>query len=213
MGSYYVIRKAHSTMATLKRSRYVMMILPDHGMPGMVMITPAVLFSAWNFCRGKTAQQIRIAAAQFNLYGKQTPGWRHNFSPADAKEKVIKESRFFQLVYCNTCDQDKVKKGVIHFTFAPDGAGKERKDKAFEFRPDPYSKEAAEQVCEEVVNIIRCGMVNSYLQRPPMIDRQLKESATQKWLQLIKSHANCAYCIMLVTNCFHDLAVHFHASV
>lgn len=192
MGSYYVMRKSHSKMQSIRRSRFIMMVFPHHGMPSMVMICPAVLFSAWNFCRGKSVKEIRDATREFNIYGNQTPGWKHKFSPSDTKAKVITDSRFFQLVYCNTCDQDVTNRGVIRMSFAPDGAGKERKDKAFEFRPEPYSKEAAEAECRRAVDIIRCGMVNSYLQRPPMIDRQMRESATKAWLEQIKPNANSA---------------------
>jgi len=45
---------------------------------------------------------------------------------------VIADSRFFQLVYCNTCDQDVTNRGVVRMSFAPDGVGKERKDKVWQ---------------------------------------------------------------------------------
>lgn len=190
MGSYYVIRKTHSTMASLRRQRSVMMIFPDNGMPSVVMITPAVLFAAWNLCRHKTQKEMRELQSNYNIYGKNNKGWYYNFAPSECKAKVVKESRFFQLVYCNSCDQDPKKIGVLNMTFAPDSEGKERKDKAFELRPEPYSKDVAAIQCKELVDIIRCGMVNSYLQRPTLIDRSMKDFAMRKWLNAISLYAN-----------------------
>lgn len=58
IASFFVIRKTHSKMATIKRSRYVMMVLSDLGMPSVMLITPAILFSAWDKLRGKTPEEI-----------------------------------------------------------------------------------------------------------------------------------------------------------
>eukprot|EP00040_Diaphanoeca_grandis_P028626 m.166120 g.166120 ORF g.166120 m.166120 type:complete len:789 (-) comp31418_c0_seq1:219-2585(-) len=191
IASFFVIRKVHSRISSIKRSRFVMMILSESGMPAVVMIMPAVTFSAWNTCRGKSTTEINALSREHAKYGKLTAGWRYAYSPREAKSKAIEASRFFQLVYCNAVEKDFKQGGVIRMVFAADGEGKPRKEKAFEFRPEPYTKDAADSQCTEVVNMIRCGMVNAYLQRPEMLDRQVKASAQRAWLEGVKSHANC----------------------
>ena len=129
-------------------------------------------------------------ATDFNRYGKATPGWPFNFSPRETKSKLLEDCRFFQLLHLDACEQDKSNGGVMRLYFAAGSDGTERKDKAFEFRPEPYSKEAAAKCCAEVVSAVRCGMVNSYLQRPSLVDRSIKQSALKQWLERVKVHAN-----------------------
>ena len=80
--------------------------------------------------------------------------------------------------------------GIVRIHFAKDGQGQPRKSKAFEIRPEPYSKEEAATECAELVTILRCGMLNAYLNQPALVDRQVKESATRAWLDGLKPHIN-----------------------
>jgi hypothetical protein len=65
-------------------------------------------FRAWDCIRGKTQAEISGLAADFNRYGKNTPGWQFPFSPRDTKAKLLEECRFYQLIHLDACDQDKV---------------------------------------------------------------------------------------------------------
>ena len=48
----------------------------------------------------------------------------------------------------------------------------------YEIRPEPYSKEAAAMQVTEALTVLRCGMLNSYLSRPMMVDRQVQASVS-----------------------------------
>eukprot|EP00035_Acanthoeca_spectabilis_P021225 m.437041 g.437041 ORF g.437041 m.437041 type:complete len:813 (+) comp18053_c0_seq1:210-2648(+) len=190
MASIYVVKKAHSKMATIKRARAVLVMLSTDGMPSVIMIASPQIFSAWDTIRGKTQKEISGLSADFSRYGKATPGWPFNFSPRETKNKLIEDCRFFQLVHLDGCEQDKSNPAVMRLFFAEESDGTERKGKAFEFRPEPYSKGAAAHCCAEVVSAIRAGMVHSYLQRPSLVDRSIKQSALRLWLDRIKLLAN-----------------------
>lgn len=60
---------------------------------------------------------------------------------------------------------------VLRFSFVPGAGGEVRKSKEFEFRPEPYLKSTAAEQCSEATGIIRCGILNAYLQRPVMVGR------------------------------------------
>ena len=42
----------------------------------------------------------------------------------------------------------------------------------------------------QVVSAVRAGMVHSFLQRPSLVDRSIKQSALKKWLERIRPYAN-----------------------
>jgi len=190
MAAIYVARKAHSKMASLKRSRAVLAVLSSDGMPSVIMVASPQIMRAWNSIRGKTQKEIGNLSADFARYGKGTPGWPFTFSPRETRSKLLEDCRFFQLVHMDACEQDKGNPAIMRLFFAAESDGTERRSKAFEFRPEPFSKGAAAHCCAEVVSAVRAGMVHSFLQRPSLVDRSIKQSAMRAWEQKIKGLVN-----------------------
>eukprot|EP00039_Didymoeca_costata_P020353 m.340973 g.340973 ORF g.340973 m.340973 type:complete len:777 (+) comp19678_c0_seq1:265-2595(+) len=189
--SCYQVRKVHSKMASIRRKNDVMMILNKDGMPAVLLITPVQYFRAWEKVRGKTEHEINELQSLYAVHGKSLQGWRESFPPREAQSKIIENSRTLELLYCDTIEKDPNNPAVLRFTMAPDGQGKERNAKGYELRPTPYVKSEAADQCTEVLDILHCGMLNAYLERPSMMDRPIKESATKRWVKGVQPHVNC----------------------
>lgn len=149
------------------------------------------MFRAWEIVRGKTADELTEMNAAYATYGKAMVGWKEDYRPSETRAKLIAQARFIELLYVNDIQQDSAKEGVFHLVMANDSQGKERNDKAYEIRPEPYSPLVAKQQCHELIQVLQCGMLNAYLSRPAMIDRPIRESETRRWLEGIKPHVNC----------------------
>ena len=63
-GATYVVRKAHRKLASVRRSKSVLCVLCEKGMPAVLMVTSTATWYEWSKVRGKSTACLTNAFAE-----------------------------------------------------------------------------------------------------------------------------------------------------
>lgn len=183
----YIIRKVHSKRGSLMRRNFVLSIMCDKGMPAAIMVTPIKEFNAW--MRVRTLTEAELKQLQKDVAAAKVV-WPFKMMPREIRAKVIASSKISSFMYVETAQLNPKNPACLQITFVPESDGTLRSTKEFEFRPEPYSKAEAAAKCAEATEVVQCGMMSSFMQKPMLVDRSLKPVDIAFWCEQVKPHVN-----------------------
>eukprot|EP00039_Didymoeca_costata_P026790 m.16658 g.16658 ORF g.16658 m.16658 type:complete len:817 (+) comp5762_c0_seq2:461-2911(+) len=181
----YIIRKLQSRRLSLVRRRHIISVMCEKGMPAVLMISPIKEFQAWLIV--KMMDDAKLREFQTSVT-KGSESWNFKLSPKDVRKKLASASKFYSLLYVDSVSTGPPEMLRINFVSTADG--KARKPLELELRPEPYSKDEAIAQCTELRELIQCGLLNAFLQKPVMLDRPMRPMDIALWCERVKPFVN-----------------------
>ena len=151
------------------------------------MVTPIKEFNAW--MRVRTLSDTDLKQLQRDVSAGKAV-WPFKMMPKEVRSKVIASSKMSSFMYVETAGVNPKSPNSLVITFVPESDGSPRSKKEFEFRPEPYSKPEAAAKCAEAAEVVQCGMMAAFMQKPTLVDRSLKPVDLAFWCEQVKPHVN-----------------------